>query len=124
MVAMSDHESPLRPASRAAGPVPLGPWMVAHTFGLLALAIGAVAFVVVTLQQDAVWATPDWRITVPFFTAALVVGVVALARREGPLLPLAGVGLAAIALVLGWFLVMAIIVAVVAALILILSVVM
>lgn len=123
---MSDFDAPppLRPASRVPGPVPLGPWVAAHAFGLIALAIGAAAFITVTLRADALWAMPDWRVSVPFFVAALVTGVVALARREGPMLPLAGVGLAAIAMVLGWFLVMAIIVAVVALLILILSVVM
>jgi hypothetical protein len=87
--------------------------------------VGAVGFLVVMLAQDALWSTPDWRITVPFFVATLVLAVASIARRErAPLLPLVGLGLAAMALVLGWFLVMAIIVAVTAIVILILSMVM
>jgi hypothetical protein len=99
--------------------------MAHHAFGLLALVAGAIAFLVVALHQDQLWSTPDWRLTVPFFVGTLVIAVVSLARRErAPILPLVGVALAAIALVLGWFLVMAIIVAVTALIILIISMVM
>src|SRR5262245_39555655 len=118
---------PLRPETPAhpGGPLPLGPWLAAHALGLAALVVGAVGFVVVALRQDRLWSTPDWRITVPFFVATLVFTAAGLARRERqPWLALLGVGLAAIALVLGWFLVMAIIVAVTALLILVASMVM
>ena len=83
-------------------------------------------FVVVTaLRQEQFWSTPDWRLTVPFFAATVVAAVVSFARREGvPALPLLGVGLAAATLVLGWFVVTAIVVAVTALLILIMSAVM
>lgn len=110
----------LRPAT----PAP-GNWFAQHAVGLGTLALGAIAFVVVTLGQDALWAMPDWRVTVPFFVATLAGTVVSLARREGlPVLPLGGLGLAAVTLVLGWFLVMAAIIAVTAILILIMSMVM
>ena len=114
-------ERPLRPATAAPAPN----WFVQHAVGLGTLVVGAIAFVVVTLSQDALWAMPDWRLTVPFFVATGVGTVVSLARREGlPVLPLAGLGLAAVTLVLGWFLVMAAIVVVTAILILIMSAVM
>lgn len=121
---MEDRPS-LRPAVPPGGPAPLGPWLGQHAFGLAALVVGAIALVVVTLRQAALWSTPDWRLTVPFFVAALVLTAMSLARREGaPALALLGLGLAAVGMVLGWFLVMAIIVAVTALTILILSMVM
>lgn len=124
---MDASSPPLRKATTTpgSGPAPLGPWFAQHLFGILALLVGAGAFLAVALTQHAFWSTPDWRLTVPFFVGALILTALSLARRERtPMLPLMGLGLAAIAMVLGWFLVMAIIVAVVAALILILSVVM
>jgi len=114
--------SPLRPEAAARHP---GSWLVRHVAGLIALVIGAVGFVVVSVIQDQFWSQPDWRITVPLFAATVVAATVSLVRREDtPLVPLLGVGLAAVTLVLGWFLVMAGIVLVTALLILILSAVM
>ena len=111
----------LRPATD----LPARNWFAQHAVGLGTLVLGAIAFVVVTLSQDALWTMPDWRLTVPFFVATLVGTVVSLARREGlPALALGGLGLAAVTLVLGWFLVMAAIIAVTAILILIMSMVM
>jgi len=101
------------------------PWIVDHAAGVVALVIGAVGYAVVALTQEPFWATPDWRLTLPFFAAAVVATGVAVARRErGLALPLAGLGLAAAAMVLGWFLLTAIIVGVTAVVILILSQVM
>lgn len=114
-------ERPLRPATG----LPAKPWFAQHAIGLATLVLGAIGFAVVAFSQDALWSMPDWRLTVPFFVATVAGTVVSLARREGlPVLPLAGLGLAAVTLVLGWFLVMAAIVAVTAILILILSAVM
>jgi|GEM_PF-1607131 len=123
---MADAPAPLRPSTFASGgPAPLGPWIAAHAFGLLALVAGAVGFVVIALHQDQLWSAPDPRLTVPFFVGTLVLAVMSLARRERiPGLPVVGLGLAALALVLGWFLVMAIIVAVTALITLIVSMVM
>ncbi|KAB2897623.1 MAG: hypothetical protein F9K40_12570 [Kofleriaceae bacterium] len=112
---------PLRPATP---PAPAS-FFAQHALGLAAIAIGLVAFVVATFTQDALWSMPDWRITVPFLLAAAVATVVSFARREGmPYLPLVGLGLAAVSVVLGWFLVMAAIVVVTAIIILIMSAVM
>ncbi len=115
-----EAQRPLKPATAAPGN-----WFAQHAIGLGTLVIGALAIVVATLRQDALWTMPDWRMTVPFFVAAGVGTVVSIARREGlPVLPLAGLGLAAVTLVLGWFLVMAAIVVVTAIIILIMSTVM
>jgi hypothetical protein len=115
-------EPPLRPEASPRAQVN---WFAQHAVGLATLVIGAIAFVVVTLTQEALWSMPDWRLTVPFFAATVVGMVVSLARREGlPVLPLAGLGLAAVTMAMGWFLVMAAVIAVVAILILIMSMVM
>ncbi|MEZ4403163.1 MAG: hypothetical protein R3B06_24275 [Kofleriaceae bacterium] len=118
-------EPSLRPAAAAAGHEPAPQWLARHAVGLAALVVGAVGFVVTFMFQEPLWSMPDRRLTVPFFVATLVLAVIAVARREGNLiLPLAGLALATLAMVLGWFLVMAIIVGVTAVLILILSMVM
>lgn len=122
---MSTPDPSLRPAAAAAGPEPAAQWLAKNATGLAALIVGAVGFVVTFMVQDPMWSMPDHRLTVPFFGLALVLAVVSVARREGTLvLPVAGVALAALAMVLGWFLVMALIVAVAAIVILIMSMVM
>jgi hypothetical protein len=113
--------SPLKPAT---DPAPAN-FFVQHAVGLGTLVLGAVAFVVTTLTQDALWTLPDWRLTVPFFVATLVGMIVSFARKEGmPILPLAGLGLAGVTVVLGWFFVMAAIIVVTAIIILVMSAVM
>jgi len=112
----------LQPQARAARP---SSWARQHVAGLAALLLGGLAFVVVSLQSQPLWATPDWRITAPFFAITAAAAVLSLVRREGaPAMPLLGAGLAAVTLVLGWFVVVAAVVAATAALILILSMVM
>jgi hypothetical protein len=122
---MSTPDPSLRPAAAAAGPEPAAQWLAKNATGLAALIVGAVGFVVTFMVQDPLWSMPDHRLTIPFFGLALVLAVVSVARRESTLvLPVAGVALAALAMVLGWFLVMALIVAVAAIVILIMSMVM
>lgn len=122
---MSTPDPSLRPATAAVGPEPAAQWLAKNATGLAALVVGAVGFVVTFMVQDPLWSMPDHRLTVPFFGLALVLGVVSVARRESTLvLPVAGVALAGLAMVLGWFLVMALIVAVAAIVILIMSMVM
>ena len=119
---MASEAPRLRPE---AGRERLGSWLEQHAAGLVALVLGAVGFVVTSVQQEQFWSTPDWRLTVPFFVATLGATVVSFVRREGvPALALLGVGLAAATLVLGWFIVTAVVIAVTALLILILSAVM
>jgi hypothetical protein len=100
---------------------PGGDWLARHVAGVAALALGALAFVVVAVTQEPLWSTPDPRLSVPGFVLTLIAATASIARRERAYpLWLGGVGLAAAALVLGWFLMLAVIVAATAALILIL----
>lgn len=113
------------PLLRPATPPPPASFFARHALGLAAFAIGLVAFVVATTTQGELWSTPDWRVTVPFLVAAAATSVVSFARKEGmPYLPLGGLGMAAVSVVLGWFLVMAAIIVVTAIIILIMSAVM
>lgn len=81
------------------------PWMQAHAAGLTALVFGALAFIIVTVRQQALLAQPSWRLAVPLFVVTLVPTVVALVRREKSYaLPLLGLGLATAAMFLGLFL--------------------
>lgn len=92
---------------------------------IVALVLGVAAFVVVMVAQRELWATPDWRISVPGFAVTFIASLASLARREkGYALWITGLALAAAALVLGWFLMIAVVVAVAAILMLILHSVM
>ena len=84
-----------------------GPWALQHLAGLIALGIGLIGFLVVALSQKQLWSNPDWRIALPFLVASVIAASASIARREGMwVLPAVGVGLAAAALVLGWFVIM------------------
>lgn len=79
-----------------------------HVAGVIALTIGTAGFITVTVNQTTFWSQPDWRISIPFFVLTLVATVISLVRKEETYaLPLLGLGLAAAALVLGWFFVTA-----------------
>ncbi|MBV8760667.1 MAG: hypothetical protein JO257_25465 [Deltaproteobacteria bacterium] len=104
---------------------PDGDWLARHVAGVVALALGAVAFLVVAITQEPLWSTPDPRISVPGFVATAIAATASIARRERAYpLWLGGIGLAGAALVLGWFLMLAVIIAATAVLILILHSVM
>jgi hypothetical protein len=95
-----DH---LDPPRLTGGPA-AGAWILAHAAGLVALLLGTVSFIVVTVSQREFWSQPNWRLTIPFFVVTLVATVVAFVRKEKTYaLPLLGLGLAAATLVLGWF---------------------
>ena len=116
-----DPAPPLRPHTER-GPVSSPNWFTAHVAGLCALVLGVVGFAVVSLTTEKFWATPDWRLTVPILVATVAAATVSIVRRERAVaLPLLGVGLAAAAVVLGWFLITAIVVGVTGIVILILS---
>ncbi len=102
-------------------PEPGGRWLARNPAGTAALAIAMIGFVVVLLAQDRMWATPDWRLTVPIFAAtAIASGVAALRRERGWPMWLVALGVAGAALVLGWFLMFAIVIVATAAIVLIL----
>lgn len=100
-------------------------WLARHAAGAASLALGLLAFIVVAVTQEQLWSTPDPRISVPAFALTAAAAGISLARRERAVpLWLGGLGLAGAALVLGWFLMLAIIVGATAVLILILHSVM
>lgn len=81
-----------------------GAWILAHAAGLLALLVGGVGFIVVLVKQVELLDQPNWRLTIPLFVATLIPTAVAFARKEKSYaLPLLGLGLSAVAMVLGWF---------------------
>lgn len=85
-----------------------GPFARAHLAGLVALGLGALGFLIVALAQDQLWSEPDYRIAIPFLVATVAAAIASVVRREGIwALPMVGVGLAAAAMVLGWFVVLA-----------------
>ena len=93
---------------RPAGPPPASPrdWLVRHALGLVAIVLGATSFTIAAVRQDQLWSTPDHRVTIPFFVVTLLVGVFSFVRQEPTrLLPLVGLALAAIAVALGWVIV-------------------
>lgn len=103
-----------------------GAWIAARPAGAAAAALGLLAFIVVAVAQGELWATPDPRISVPGFAVTAVAALVSIARKERGAYPLwtIGLGLAAASLVLGWFLMLAIVIAVTVVVMLILHAVM
>lgn len=115
---MSDlTPAPLRPADPSAAS-----WLARRPAGLAAAVLGILAFIVVAIGQGDLWATPDWRLSVPGFALTAIAAGVSIARRERGAYPLwlIGLGAAGAALVLGWFLMVAIVVGATAILMLIL----
>lgn len=102
------------------------PWLAKRKFALVALVLGVLSFIVVAIAHGELSSTPDWKVTLPGFAATAIASLVSLARREpgGYWLWAIGLGLAAATLVLGWFLMIAIIVAATAVVIVILHAVM
>ncbi len=101
-------------------------WLAQRPAGVLAAALGLLAFIVVAASQAELWSTPDWRISVPGFVLTAASAGASIARRERGAYPWwsLGLGLAAASLVLGWFLMLAIVIGATAVVILILHAVM
>lgn len=99
-----------------------GPWLAKRKVALLALVLGALSFAIVAVVHPNVADVPDLRVSLPGFLACAVASVVSLLRREpqGYWLWAIGLGLAGAAIVLGWFLMLAIVIAATAIVILIL----
>ncbi len=94
----------LRPAG--ASPITPREWILRHLLGLIAILLGASSFTIAAIRQDHLWSIPDHRVTIPMFVVALLVGVGSFVRQEPTkLLPLVGVAMAAIAVALGWVIV-------------------
>lgn len=97
-------------------------WLATRPAGLAAAVLGLLSFAVVAIAQGDVWSTPDWRLSVPGFALVAIAAGISLARRERGAYPLwlMGLGLAGAAIVLGWFLMVAIVIGATAILMLIL----
>lgn len=87
-------------------------WLARRPAGVAAAVLGLAAFIVVAVAQPTLWSVPDCRLSVPGLAAAAIAAGISIARREHAAYPLwlAGLGLAASALVLGWFLMLAIVI--------------
>jgi hypothetical protein len=103
-----------------------GSWIAKRPAAAIALVLGVLSFLVVAVAHGQLSSTPDARLSVPGFVATAIAAAVSLARREpqGYWLWALGVGLAGAAIVLGWFLMLAIVVGATAIVILILHAVM
>ena len=98
-----DTDAPL-PKPDHLAPVP------GRAAGIIALALGVLAFVIAAAVRDHVWAPTDLRVGVPGFLATCAAAGLSFARKERAYgYALAGVGLAGAGLVLGWFLMFAIV---------------
>lgn len=105
-----------------AKPGPDPDWFKNHAIGLLTLVVGVTGFIVVALTQADFWKQPDFRLSVPFLVASIGGAAVSIMRREGAVaLPLLGVGAAAAAMVLGFVMVFAIVLACTLLIILVMS---
>jgi hypothetical protein len=86
-------------------------WLAQRPFALVSLVLGVISFIVVASTQQPFWSTPDWRISVPGFALTAIAALISLARREhGAGFWAIGVGMAGAALVLGWFMMLAIVI--------------
>ncbi|HEY4059750.1 MAG TPA: hypothetical protein VGM39_24215 [Kofleriaceae bacterium] len=96
-------------------------WLAARPASAITAAVGLLAFVIAAVTSNGIGSMPDLRVTIPGLVVVAMGCVAAVARKEkgGYPLWLAGLGLAAVAAVLGWFLMVAIVVAATAILILI-----
>jgi hypothetical protein len=107
-------------------PAGAGRWPGARKAGAAALALGVLSFLITAVVHGELSSTPDLRLTVPGLAATALAAAASIARREprGYLLWGLGLGLAGAAVVLGWFLMLAIVIGVTATVIVILHAVM
>jgi len=67
---------------RPEGEVGVAAWLLRRRAAVAAGVLGVVAFCVVAIVQPELWATPDWRVSVPGFAITAVASIVSLVRRE------------------------------------------
>jgi hypothetical protein len=95
------------------------PWYLRYRFGIAACAPGGIALLVAFWLQfttkQRITDVPDLRVTLPLLGATALFGILSLAKRERlKVLPVAGMGMAAAGVALGWFIVLGAIAAVTA----------
>jgi hypothetical protein len=105
-------ESPLpKPEHLRDVPMSRRQWFAQRPLAFVCAALGVISFIIVSTTQTRFWSTPDWRISVPCFAVTTIAAVASIARREqGAALWAIGLGMAGAALVLGWFMMLAIVV--------------
>lgn len=116
-------EAPLEKPAHLSPPSGSGAsWLAQRPAAVVAAGLGLLAFIVVAVSQGQLWATPDWRISVPGFVLTAIASAASIARRERGAYALwaIGLGLAGASLVLGWFLMLAVVIGATAVLMLIL----
>lgn len=120
---MSD--GPLQKPAHLAAEVD-GSWLASRPAGVIALALGVVSFLVVAIVHGAGTTVPPAHLSLPGVLAVAIAAGASLIRREPGAYPLWLLGLAAalVAVVLGWFLMIAIVIGAAAVLIVILHAVM
>lgn len=101
-------------------------WLAAKPAGCAAAVLGVLSFIIVAVSQGQLWSTPDLRISLPCFAVTGIAALASIARKErgAYVLWISGLGLAAASIVLGWFLMLAIVIAVTVVVMLILHAVM
>jgi hypothetical protein len=89
-----------------------GAWIAKRKLAAVAGILGALTFLVVSIATTD-WQNPDYRISIPGFALTAIVALLSLARREpkGYFVWGVGLALAGLSVVLGWFLMMAVVVA-------------
>jgi hypothetical protein len=89
-----------------------GAWLAKRKFATAAGVLGVLSFLAVAITTTD-WEHPDWRVSVPGLVLTVIASLVSLARREpkGYFVWGVGLALAGLSVVLGWFLMMAIVVA-------------
>ena len=119
-------DRPLERPAHLQPPDGAGSWLGQRKAAAAALALGVLSFLIAAVVHGELSSMPDWRLTVPGFVAPAAAAAVSIARREPRAYWLWGLGvaLAGAAIVLGWFLMVGIVVAVTAIVILILHAVM
>lgn len=101
-----DRPAHLRPAN------PSSSWLAQRPAAVATAVLGLLAFLVAAISQGELWSTPDWRISVPALALTAIAAAISIARREHGGYPwwVTGLALAAAAVVLGWFLMVAIVI--------------
>jgi hypothetical protein len=101
-----DH---LRPVDDDAS---FGAWLAKRKFAALAGVLGVLSFLAVAISTTD-WQHPDWRVGVSGFALTAIASILSLVRREpkGYWVWALGLALAGLSIVIGWFLMMAVVVA-------------
>jgi len=101
-----DKPEHLRPVDPSAGA-----WLASRPAALVACVLGLLSFIAVAVGQGELWATPPWYLWAPGLALTVIATAVSVGRRErGHGLWLIGLGIAAAATVLGWFVLISIVV--------------